>query len=105
MAYNLVFSHSSNLFRFVKFENKFVATLSELGCNGIDTKCAEFFQPIEKGFGFVFVSASTGQKVPMRLVRTNKIKSDWHEEDWDVRSWVFKPTRGREFFLEIVNDM
>jgi hypothetical protein len=98
-----VFEKSTSLFEYVKRQNRFSATLTQLGCNGIDSKSAEFFQPLERGYGFVLVSAKTGAKTTMRLVKTNKIQSDWCPEDDDVKSWFFQPTNGATFSLEIIN--
>lgn len=104
MAYSTVFEKSTRLFKFDKIKNRFYATLADLGCNGIDYKSAEFFQPLQKGYGFYLVSNKTGKKIIMRLVSTNKIKSDWHEDDMDVKSWVFKSVNGENILVEIFTE-
>lgn len=99
-----VYEKSSALFQYNKANSKFTATLAQLGCNGIDSKASEFFQPLQKGFGFILVSENTGAKIVMRLAHTNKVKSDWCEEDVDVKSWVFKPVGNYNFSLEIFTE-
>ena len=85
-------------FKYDRFSKQFHAKLSELGCWGIDSNCARFFNKLERGCGFILKSNTTGKQVVMRLAKTNRIPSDWDSNDWDVTSWIFKPIDSRQDF-------
>lgn len=90
-------------FKYNKLDRLFYSNISELGCRGIDNNSARFFQKMERGVGFILVV--NGRKVPMRLVKTNKIPSDWDANDWDVTSWIFEPVDFRhDFKVKLVVD-
>lgn len=92
-------------FKYDRFGKQFHARLSELGCKGIDLNCARFFNKLERGVGFILKSDSTGKQMVMRLVKTNKIPSDWDATDFDVTSWIFKPVDfAQDFELKISVD-
>jgi len=94
---------STASFKYDRFGKQFYATLSQLGCEGIDSNCAKFFGELKNGCGFILQSQTTGKPAIMKLVKTNKIPSDWHHEDFDVTSWIFKPIDiQHEFELKII---
>lgn len=105
MAKECLHTVSTERFKYNRFGKQFSATLSELGCNGIDSNCAQFFNKLERGCGFILVSKTTGKQMVMRLVKTNKVPSDWDSNDWDVTSWIFKPVDFRQDFeLKLIVD-
>lgn len=100
-----LYTVSTSKFAYNRADNKFTAKISDFGCRGIDSTCALFFKKLKSGCGFVLVSAVTGKRVVMRLVKTNRIPSDWHSEDFDVTSWVFRPVDIRQNFeLKLINE-
>lgn len=106
MAKHRLHTVSINQFKYDRFNDQFKANISDLGCNGIDSNCSKFFQKLETGVGFILFDETTRKQVIMRLVKTNKIPSDWHQEDFDVTSWIFKPNDNiQDFELKLINDL
>ena len=81
MATDRLHTIGTNNFKYDRFGKQFNATLAELGCNGIDRNCARFFNKFDRGVGFALINNSTGKQMVMRLVKTNKIPSDWNAHD------------------------
>lgn len=105
MSKNRLHTISSKNFKYNQFDKQFSATISQLGCNGIDSNCVRFFNKLEHGVGFILVSDRTNKQMVMQLVRTNRIPSDWNHEDFDVTSWIFKPVDHKhQFELKLIND-
>lgn len=98
MAKDRLHAIGTENFKYDRFGKQFSATLTQLGCNGIDSNCARFFNKLDRGVGFVLISKSTGKQMVMRLAKTNKIPSDWDSNDWDVTSWIFKPVDYQQDF-------